>query len=115
MRCHPWCSRHGGHLYRQKNKAFAHLIFNDEELTKLGCAPISMQKVTRPITTYRKWAELSQLNIEKEEVTRNSVGAFFEIKAIKSRLMEIWGLSEDGPLPHQDMEQSFIDYTLRKA
>jgi len=28
VRCHPWTSRHGTHVYKQMNKAFLHLIFN---------------------------------------------------------------------------------------
>src|SRR5207249_2471927 len=36
LRAHPWCSRHGTHLYYKLNKAFAHLVFTDEELKSLG-------------------------------------------------------------------------------
>lgn len=36
VQCHPFSSRHGGHLYRQINKAFAHVIFTPKELEKMG-------------------------------------------------------------------------------
>lgn len=32
VKCHPWTSAHGGHLYYKHNKAFAHLFLESEEI-----------------------------------------------------------------------------------
>ena len=34
VRFHPWIGRHGGHLYKDLNKAWAHLVFTEEELLR---------------------------------------------------------------------------------
>jgi SAM-dependent methyltransferase len=52
FRCHPWRSRHGGHLYQKLNKAFAHLIFTPEEFAELGIFPERAGGLT--VGDYRK-------------------------------------------------------------
>ena len=32
VRCYPWCGRNGGHT----EKAYAHLVFTEEEFQKMG-------------------------------------------------------------------------------
>ena len=52
--CHPWCGRHGGHLYHTINKAFVHLIFTEEELERLGYEVDATQRVISPQVTYQE-------------------------------------------------------------
>ena len=35
--CHPWCGRHGAHLYDKLNKPWLPVIFTLQELEFLGC------------------------------------------------------------------------------
>ena len=55
IRCHPWISRHGGHLYHQLNKAFAHLVFSPAELQMLNVDLAESIKVVSPLKEYRNW------------------------------------------------------------
>ena len=55
IRCHPWLGRHGGHLYQKLNKAFAHLIFSNEELAALGCESVYTTQSLYPLKEYRAW------------------------------------------------------------
>ena len=52
LRCHPWCSRHGGHLYNSLNKAFAHVVFSKSELEDMGYEVEDVAKVIMPRATY---------------------------------------------------------------
>ena len=77
IRCHPWISRHGTHLYTQLNKAFAHLIFDDEKLKRLGYESTPTRKVIHPMITYKNWIEKAGLSIVKEEKHQEPVEEFF--------------------------------------
>ncbi len=52
-RCHPWTSRHGGHLYHSLNKAFAHLVFTRDELAELKVASPLPLALRGNLTDYR--------------------------------------------------------------
>jgi 2-polyprenyl-3-methyl-5-hydroxy-6-metoxy-1,4-benzoquinol methylase len=56
IRIHPWCSRHGGHLYRTKNKAFIHLI-----------EPCNLEQKITNLDIYQNWIEQSDLHIIQED------------------------------------------------
>lgn len=110
VRCHPWCSRHGGHCYRQLNKAFVHLIFNEAELNALGYNLEPNQKVVRPILTYREWFARSGFKVETESVERFEVEKFFQTNPlIVSRLKS--AIKIDG-FPRFQLEQVFLDYLI---
>lgn len=112
-RCHPWCSRHGGHLYLQKNKAFVHLVFTEDELYQMDLTPEPNQKVCYPLTVYRKAIQDAELVIESEEIERTSVENFFyENELVKSRIEKHWPSRNEFPI--FQTEQSFVDYILIK-
>lgn len=117
LRCHPWCGRHGGHLYRKLNKAFMHLVFSDSELVKLGLEPEWIIKTTAPLFSYGEIIKESGLVQETEpEVDSQEVEEFFkENPLVRQRILKRWGLEEWGTSPPAfQMSQCFIDYILRK-
>ena len=68
IRLHPWCGRHGTHMW-DLNKAFAHVVFTEEELEKIGYKGIYTVKVTNPSITYKQWIEAAGFKITFEKVT----------------------------------------------
>lgn len=118
LRCHPWCGRHGGHLYKKINKAFVHLVFSDDELSKLGLEPdFSITKVTAPLFSYGEIIKQSGLVQDTEpEMDCQDVEEFFkENPMVKQRILKRWGLKEWGSSPPAfQMSQCFIDYVLKK-
>lgn len=117
LRCHPWSSRHGGHAYKEINKAFVHLVFNDEELKELGLNLESNQKITNPIKTYND-AILSVGLVKQSEVELETqeVEDFFEQNPlIKNRILQSLGLTEWTPQsPKHQLSQCFLDYILKR-
>lgn len=117
MRCHPWCSRHGGHAYRFLNKAFAHLIFSEEELRTMGVELEKVVKVVRPLDTYAKMIAKAGLVLDSDlEVDHQQVESFFrDTPPIARRILKRWGVSSwsDDP-PEFQMSMCFLDYVLKK-
>lgn len=117
LRCHPWCGRHGGHLYRKINKAFAHLVFTDEELSEMGVEVEHNNKVLRPLNSYTRAIEAAGLvKASEPEVDSQEVEDFFrETSVVSDRILRNWGLKEWGQDPPQfQMSQCFVDWTLKK-
>lgn len=112
VRCHPWCGRHGGHLYRQINKAFVHLVLTTEELAVLGVTLEHTLKIIRPFWTYKQWVSSAGLVQESQQIVKNPVESFFHTnETIRSRIqtslrMDTW--------PSVQLEQSFVDMVLKK-
>lgn len=52
VRCHPFSSRHGNHLYETLNKAYAHLFLTPDEVTQLGGIPEIVKGVIHPQLVY---------------------------------------------------------------
>jgi 2-polyprenyl-3-methyl-5-hydroxy-6-metoxy-1,4-benzoquinol methylase len=117
LRCHPWCSRHGGHLYRKLNKAFIHLIFSQEELNSLGLEVEFTHKVLLPLLTYDRAIKSAGLTKTSESIDRQDLDTFFSADPIiKNRLISIFGIKNWGEnnIPSFQMSQCFIDYTLKQ-
>ena len=116
LRTHPWCGRHGGHLYRIKNKAFVHVVFSDEELAKLNLVYEERNnKVKFPIAVYEGLIKESGLNIESKDVENQDVENFFEKNQLLSRrLKQIIGAEDGKVFPKFQMSQCFHDYVLKR-
>lgn len=117
VRCHPWCSRHGGHLYRFLNKAFVHLVFTDEELRLLGAEPQHCLRFTRPVSSYGHAIDAAGLKQDAEpEADSQEVEEFFRATpAVARRILGVWGVDEWGrDPPAAQMSQCFLDYVLVK-
>lgn len=92
---HPWCSRHGAHLHTSFNRAFAHLVFDELELTRIGgYVPEKVRHITRPLQTYRQWFADARFKIINETVISNDVDEFFlrpEHDLLWARICKHWG------------------------
>lgn len=115
LRCHPWCSRHGGHLYRKLNKAFAHLVFSEEELRGMGVECEVKQKVLQPMNHYSDMIREAGLSASQPEVEYREVERFFqENPLVKSRILTSFGATEwQYEKPAFQMSQCFLDYVLK--
>lgn len=104
---HPWCGRHGGHLYKKFNYAFAHILF--EEMDS------KVNKIVNPIITYEKLFERNNFEITHKEIVKDPVEDFFKQKLIKDKVLENFNSINKGfiDLPVFQMEQSFHEYVLR--
>ena len=119
MRCHPWSSRHGTHLYKQINKAFLHLVFTDDEIFAMGLKEQFAHKVLDPLSFYRDLIKQSGLKTIKEDITTSPVEIFFtQNEEIMRRIKEKWKTSSDPELkdgskfPRDILEIEFVDYWL---
>lgn len=111
VRNHPWCSRHGGHLYQRKNKAFLHLVFDQVELTRIGGFESEPNvRVLTPLETYRYWFSQAGFKIVSEIPVKDKVEEFFlNPSAINTRIRKHF------PDPHtmvNYLEISFVEYVL---
>lgn len=117
LRCHPWSGRHGGHLYRKLNKAFAHLVFGEEELKGMGMGPTDNRKIHFPLSAYdRAITEAGLEAVSDLEVDRQDVEPFFRSNPlVSSRILASFGLDEwTDDKPGYQMSQCFVDYVLKK-
>lgn len=119
VRCHPWTSRHGTHLYKQRNKAFLHLVFTKDEIFAMGLKEEFAQQVLDPLTFYRDLIKQTGLKIIKEDITTCPVEIFFtQNEEIMRRIKEKWKTSLDPELkdgtkfPRDVLEIEFVDYWL---
>jgi 2-polyprenyl-3-methyl-5-hydroxy-6-metoxy-1,4-benzoquinol methylase len=110
IRTHPWCSRHGAHLYGTINKAYLHLVLNDVELLKLGGYSYPyVRKILRPIDTYRKWFTAAGYRIVNETIRFENPEPFFlDNLVIRDRIFRHWDGQD--PIPHMGVE--YVDYLL---
>jgi 2-polyprenyl-3-methyl-5-hydroxy-6-metoxy-1,4-benzoquinol methylase len=110
VRCHSWMSRHGSHLYRQFNKAWAHLIFAQDELKSLGLDTDIVQKYFYPIGKQKEWFKQAQMTVVQESFVKSVIESFFYKPEITKRLP----LNEfQGKFPEFQMSQTFNDYILK--
>ncbi len=109
VRCHPWCGRHGGHLYKQLNKAYLHFL-NDTELEELGIKREVVNELNFPISTYKSyWNGL--FKIKKEVVVRTQDESFFRTTPeIAERIMQRWW--NQNKWPSHQLTQTFCDFVL---
>lgn len=116
LRCHPWCGRHGSHLYRKINKAFVHLVLNEEELKELGCELEYNKEIIYPLRDYGNIIDNSNLKSIKNEIEEQSVEEFFkENDFVRNRLLAVWDKDNwEESCPEFQMKQCFLDYVLEK-
>lgn len=122
VRCHPWCSRTSTHVYRNLNKAFVHMFFNEEELREMGCEPLPIRKILHPIVTYDDWFQKSGFKKVDEKVLRQDVEPFFLKEELLSSLVKKHykdsfeeRYASGREFPKFQVEQNFLDFTLEKS
>lgn len=115
IRCHPFISKHGTHLYHELNKAYVHLVFTNDEIKTILPDSKYQEKnigVIYPVKTYRGWFKDSDLNVLNERIYEEKpVPAFFKIPKIAERILQNTGTNQ---FPEFQMGLMFIDYTLSK-
>jgi 2-polyprenyl-3-methyl-5-hydroxy-6-metoxy-1,4-benzoquinol methylase len=119
LRCHPWTSRHGSHLYKKLNKAYLHLVFTEKELYSIGLKPINKVKFLDPIKEYKDLISMAGLKILNERKIEQSLDLLFtnEPKILR-RIKENWTESDNELLangtefPRESLELQFIDFIL---
>lgn len=112
--CHPWCSRHGGHLYRQFNKAYAHMVLGPEELAPRGILGSYVQPVLRPVKTYRQWFITAGLKAASEDVKREPMESFLTSGPVWESLSRHYfdqRLSDQEV--RENLEIEFVNYALK--
>ena len=109
VRCHSWMSRHGGHLYRQINKAWVHVFFTEEELHKMGVKTEFVQKYYFPIDHQEGWFKKANLKIVHADSTRTSIEPFFRRPELVKRIP----IEYQNNFPEWQMSQVYNDYVLK--
>lgn len=119
LRCHPWTSRHGTHLYKQLNKAYLHLVFTSDELYSMGLKETPARKILDPIPEYKKLIEEAGLSITKENIISQPIEIFFTHEpSILKRIKEQWkksnneGFAAGTEFPREILEIQFVDFIL---
>ena len=111
VRCHPFSSRHGTHLYRKLNKAYVQLVFTDEELTELGLTGDIKQKTYFPIAENNKWFDSARFKSLSQDGVKTLVEDFFkDNKLVSSRITRD---NYSKAFPEHQMAQVFNDYVLQ--
>jgi 2-polyprenyl-3-methyl-5-hydroxy-6-metoxy-1,4-benzoquinol methylase len=121
IRCHPFCSRHGGHLYTKINKAFMHLIFSEKELELMNCPLVGdFWKLPHPEMAMRElFVETGFEKIKEEIISEMAEDFFMKNKLIRPRLQKFWKDSYQEKLrngqifPGFQTAESFIDFVLK--
>lgn len=121
LRTHPFCSRHGGHLYRTLNKAYAHLVFTPQELESLG-HPLQEKfyNAIHPRINYDSLFKSAGLQKISDSISFDPIEPFFiKTPKISARIKRHWQNSHDVPLktgkdfPKYQTDMSFIDFVLK--
>jgi 2-polyprenyl-3-methyl-5-hydroxy-6-metoxy-1,4-benzoquinol methylase len=114
IRNHPFCSRHGKHMFTTMNKAFLHMFFDDMELVRLcGNSGEFTRPVLRPLFEYRAWLAQSNFNVELETASTTPIEQYFlkpENYLLRDKILARY--ENDDPTRH--MQIDFVDYVLRK-
>lgn len=114
MRCHPFISKHGTHLYHELNKAYVHLVFNEEEIKDIIPQSKYAEEsigVIYPIKTYAQYIEEAGLKIITRRDITSKVEPFFKIPKIAERIILN---TKTNVFPEFQMSQEFLDYVLKK-
>lgn len=110
LRCHPWCSRHGGHLYNSLNKAFAHVVFSKSELEDMGHEVEDVAKVTFPRATYDTAIKKAGLKAISQDIIQTKAEGFFKEGLVAKRIVSRWPGAT--AFPWYQTGQDFLDYIL---
>lgn len=117
MRCHPWTSRTGTHLYKELNRAYLHLAFEEKELLNvMGLRGLFTNKIIDPLPTYRNAIKNAGFTILQEDIIRHPVELFFTTKNfILRRIQENFAKKDPKfatEFPRDILEIQFVDYVL---
>ncbi len=114
LKCHPWCSRHGSHIYKQLNKAFIHLVLDDIELTRFGgIASEHCIKLSKPVETYKHWIEAAGFDIQSELIQTSDVEPYFlKTSLVNNKIRSHWKADD---VIENHMSVDFVEYVLKNS
>jgi len=107
IRFHPWCCRHGAHLYQKINKAFVQLFFSKEELIEMGCEIMPTIEIIYPIRTYKQWIKDAGFQIINHKIDYSPLETFFQTEPFIGKIKEVWGTTG-----FNYMQTNFADVVL---
>jgi 2-polyprenyl-3-methyl-5-hydroxy-6-metoxy-1,4-benzoquinol methylase len=109
VRCHPYTSRHGGHLYESINKAYAHILLSEETLAKHLKEPV--RKVKKPMGEYRALFDEAGFKLESTNKTLTPLEPLFRTP----QMVEIFRMHLDGDKEWQEavLPIAFVDFVLK--
>lgn len=112
LRCHPWTSRTGGHLYTQHNKAFLHLALTPEEMLTLGLNCEPNIKTNKPLAMYEHIINKVGLKTIKKQVHTNAVESYIADNILPRIIKTTWSgkITEEKAI--KIMATSNVDYLL---
>ncbi len=114
VRCHPWTSAHGGHLYETMNKAYIHLALTADEIAQAGLQPLPNLKIVRPLATYDKLIENAGFVINNRKGYSDPVPKYFSGELLDRIVNVTWRGAIDHETALKIMSNQFIDYTLSR-
>lgn len=115
VRCHPYSSRHGTHLYETYNKAYAHLFLTNQEIINGGGKIIKTFEIIDPVTTYPAMFEKLGFNIinTSQVITAPEPN----IEQFMKLLMPVWYAKQKKTVDQKHILSTisiqFIDYVLK--
>ena len=120
IRNHPFTSIHGTHLYNTLNYAWIHLLMQEADIRKLGGVSQRVNRITRPLATYRGWFSDIGFKIKREEIIRSQIPPMFHDQEIITAIAKQnyrAGLQGGARICDKDVMHSlisiqFVDYEL---
>lgn len=112
IRCHPWTSRTGGHLYTQHNKAFIHLALTPEELLTRGLKCEPNIKTNKPLAAYEHIINKAGIKTVHKHVHTNPIESFIADNVLPRIIKTTWAghITEDKAI--KIMSTTNVDYLL---
>lgn len=112
LRVHPWTSRHGGHLYTYKNKAYLHLALIPTDYIDLEIPLTSNLRLVRPQAGYQTIFRQSGFKIVSSHIQTKPIEDYFSGDLL-DRIIDInWKGEISREVALQIMSIEVIDYTL---
>lgn len=103
VKCHPYCSKHGGHTYHTLNRAYSQFFLPNN----------LPQKILRPLQEYQKWFVYSGFNIIHQKPNYNEVPILFSTTSSLSNIIK--SIYESDEFPYQHLMIESINYSLSPA
>jgi len=116
VRNHPWCSRHGTHLYHKLNKAFAHIIFTKKEIEHMKLSQEEVREIKHPMFEYEEIFKAAGFKITNgPHIIKDKIDPFFTStpvisQRIKSQYTTSFEIARKEIIP--PLEIQFVDYIL---
>tara|TARA_R110000868_G_scaffold20153_12_gene85654 strand:+ start:112 stop:975 length:864 start_codon:yes stop_codon:yes gene_type:complete len=109
VRCHPWTSRHGGHLYETINRAYAHILLSEEEYQKH--TSVKVRKITTPMNEYRSVFEKTGFTIDSIIKSTISIEPIFQTPQFVEKFRQ--KLDGDSDWQKVVLPITFADFVLK--